>query len=169
MTRMIQVQIVGLRFDPIGDTSVVVLGESERLTRVLPILIGPTEAQSIASALTGESPQRPGTHDLATALMAVSGSRVEELVVTELTDGVFLAELFVEGGDGLQSVSARPSDGIALAIRVVAPIFVCSSVWDEAGQTIEREQSLPLSDEEIDRVVKEFVEFLDSARPSDFD
>lgn len=169
MTALTAVEIVGIRFDPIAGTSAVVLGESERPTRVLPIMIGAAEAQSIAMSLAGVVPPRPGTHDLTTSLLSLAGSTVEEVVVTELVDGVFFAELFVEVSEGMKSISARPSDAIALAVRVGAPIFVRSNVLDEAGVAIEPGSTTELSDDEIDHVVEEFHRFLESAKPSDFE
>ncbi len=80
-----------------------ILGEPDQMTRVLPIMIGLTEAQSIARFLTGTVNSRPCTHDLATTLMAAVGARLEAVVVTELSDGVFSAELFIEAADEGQS------------------------------------------------------------------
>lgn len=169
MTSVVPVQIVGVRVDPVSGTSAVLLGEAEELTRVLPIMIGSTEAQAIAFALAGAVPSRPSTHDLATTLMALAGSRLDEVVVTELLDGVFFAELFVEVSNGMESVSARPSDGIALAVRAGAPIFVHSRVLDEAAVPVEPAAAGPLSDEEIDRAVHEFQKLLETTSPSDFE
>lgn len=169
MTSVVPVQIVGLRVDLVSGTSAVLLGESEQLTRVLPIMIGPTEAQAIAVALAGAVPSRPNTHDLATTLMALAGSRLDEVVVTELLDGIFHAELFVEVSDGMESVSARPSDGIALAVRVGAPIFVHTRVLDEAAVPVEPVSAGRLSDEEIDNAVHEFQKLLETTTPADFD
>jgi bifunctional DNase/RNase len=165
---MVLVQIVGIRLDPLTGTSAVLLGDADRPTRILPIMVGIAEAQSIAGSLLQSVPPRPGTHDLTTELMSIAGSRLEEVVVTELRDGIFYAELFVEAADGMKSVSARPSDGIALAVRVGAPIYVRAEVLDEAAVQVDHESSDPLTDEEIDEVVKEFQTFLESATPSDF-
>jgi bifunctional DNase/RNase len=168
MTSMVPIQIVGMRFDQLHGTSAVVLGEFGDFTRVLPIMIGAPEAQAIALSLTGEEPVRPGTHDLTVTLMATAGLRLDEVVVTELRDGVFFAELFVESAEGMVSVSARPSDAIALAIRSKAPIFVSAAVLEEAGIAISHVSSDGLSDDEIDEVVEEFHRMLETASPSDF-
>lgn len=168
MTSMVPAQIVGVRLDPLLGTSAVILGQSGDLTRVLPIMIGASEAQAIAVSLNGEVVERPGTHDLAGTLMAAAGMRLEEVVVTELRDGVFFAELFVESTEGMLSVSARPSDAIALAVRSDAPIFVNAAVLQEAGVAIEHDASQPLSDHEIDSVVDEFQRLLETATPTDF-
>ena len=169
MTSMIAVQIVGLQLDAAFRAPVVLLGESDTPTRVLPILIGPAEAQSIAFAASGLTPSRPGTHDLMITLFEKLDSQLEEVAVTELVDGVFFAELFVETPTGLHRVSSRPSDGIALAMRVGAPIVVASKVLEEAAVAVRRERSEPFSDEEIDTIVADFQDVLESAEPSDFE
>lgn len=169
MTIMVPVQIVGLQIDPVTGVSVVVLGESERVTRVLPIIIGPVEAQSIADSLNEVEPVRPNAHDLAVSLLVAAGARLDEVAVTELVDGVFFAELFVESALGMKSVSARPSDAISIAVRVGAPIFVRASVLDEAAVSLEQPPTEALTGEEIDAVVREFQTFLGTARPSDFE
>ena len=168
MTAMVPVHIVGLRVDPITGVSAVVLGETGQLTRVLPIMIGVVEAQSIADSLNGVEPLRPNAHDLAASLLEAVGSRLDEVAVTELVDGVFFAELFVESALGMRSVSARPSDAISIAVRMGAPIFVRASVLDAAAVRLEQPPTAALTSDEIDEVVREFQEFLDTARPSDF-
>jgi bifunctional DNase/RNase len=157
-----------MRLDPLLGTSAVVLGEFGDFTRVLPIMIGVPEAQAIALSLNGEVPVRPGTHDLTVTLMATAGLRLDEVVVTELRDGVFFAELFVESAEGMVSVSARPSDAIVLALRSKAPIFVSVAVLEEAGIVISRASTDCFSDVEIDDVVEEFHRILETASPSDF-
>lgn len=169
MTSMIAVQIVGLQLDAEMGAPVVLLAESDAPLRVLPILIGPAEAQSIAFAAAGLRPPRPGTHDLMIALLDKLDSQLEEVAVTELLDGVFFAELFVETPSGLQRVSSRPSDGIALAMRAGAPIVVSSQVLDDAAVTVRHESSEPFSDEEIDAIVADFQQALDTVEPSDFE
>jgi bifunctional DNase/RNase len=168
MTHMVPVEIVGLRVDPTTGTSVVVLGESDGLTRVLPIIIGPVEAQSIADSLNDIAPLRPNAHDLAASLLVATGSRLDEVAVTELVAGVFFAELFVESALGMQSVSARPSDAISIAVRMGAPIFVRASVLDAAAIRLEHAPAAVMTDDQIDEVVSEFQALLETARPSDF-
>ena len=169
MTSMVAVQIVGLQLDAESRASVVLLGESDTPTRVLPILIGPAEAQSIALAATGLTPPRPGTHDLMVTLIDKLDSQLEEVAVTELLGGVFFAELFIETPTGLHRISSRPSDGIALAMRVGAPIVVASQVLDDAAVAVRHEPSEPFSDEEIDAIVADFQQALDAVEPSDFE
>lgn len=168
MTSMIAVQIVGLQLDPSSGVNVVLLGETETPTRVLPILIGPNEARSIAGALAGVVPPRPATHDLMVDLIQRVGCQLEEVAVTELVDGTFFAELFVEAPSGLHRVPARPSDGIALAVRVGVPIVVNATVLDAAAIAVRRKSPDPFSDSEIDEIVNEFQTFLETTNPSDF-
>jgi bifunctional DNase/RNase len=169
MMSMVAVQIVGLQLDAESRAAVVLLAESDTPTRVLPILIGPAESQSIAIAATGLTPPRPGTHDLMITMLEKMDSRLQEVAVTELVGGVFFAELFVETPTGLHRISSRPSDGIALAMRVGAPIVVAAAVLDAAAVGVRHEPSEPFSDDEIDAIVADFHETLDSLEPSDFD
>lgn len=164
---MVRVTIVGLQLNP-DAASVVVLAESTDADRVLPIFIGPAEAQAIATAVAGVELPRPMTHDLMVTLLGALDSRLEEVAVTELVDGTFHAELFVESPDGLVNVSARPSDAIALAVRTDVPVFVHADVLAEAAVVIDRDVSEPLSDEQIDAVVHEFQQLLERVTPADF-
>jgi len=106
-------------------------------SRVLPIWIGPAEARAIAAALAGEIPPRPQTHDLARTLVETLGARIEQVVVTELREGTFYAEIHLARGGHRQVVDARPSDAVALALRARRPIFVRSRLFDEAGGSVE--------------------------------
>lgn len=163
----VPVMIVGIQLDP-SSGSAVVLAENQSAHRVLPIIIGPAEAQAIVLGLAGAELPRPGTHDLMMSVLDEVDCRLEEVAVTELVDGTFHAELFLEASDGLHRVSARPSDALALAVRCSAPIHVSADVLELAGVEIERDDDAePLSDEEIDRAVAEFRELLATADPGD--
>lgn len=164
---MVPVTIVGLQLNP-SDASVVVLAESSDAARVLPILIGPAEARAIAVAVAGIELPRPGTHDLMLAVLEDVSCWLEEIVVTDLVDGTFHAELSVESPGGRRHVSARPSDAIALAVRAEVPIHVESDVLEAAAVSIEHEAGEPLSDEEIDSVVDEFHQLLEDVGPEHF-
>jgi bifunctional DNase/RNase len=164
---MIPMSIVGLQMNPSG-TSVVVLAESINADRMLPILIGPAEAQAIAVAVAGIEMPRPGTHDLMLSVMEKLDSRLLKVAVVELVEGTFHAELSIESHSGLCNVSARPSDALALAVRTHVPIYVQSTVMAEAAVDVHRDSDQPLSDEEIDKVVDEFHELLSTAMPEDF-
>lgn len=149
---MKRLALVGLHVEPTSGTSVVILREHRAPFRLVPIAIGDAEAASIAVALGERRPQGPLTHDLMAALVAGLGSRVDRVEITALHDGAFLAELAVVGPGGRRRLDARPSDGIALALRVGAPLYVSETVLDEAEGFL----GAGSDDEEIDRAVYEF-------------
>jgi bifunctional DNase/RNase len=167
MTHMVPVQVIGIHVDPDDGTAAVLLAESAEPVRVLPIVTGIAEAQSIATALAGVELPRPGTHDLTLSLLAAADARLDEVAITELRDGIFYAELFVETASEMEVVSARPSDGIALAVRVGVPIAVAEEVLDTAAVTVVREGDEPLDEAEIERIVSEFHGALETATPED--
>jgi uncharacterized protein len=117
------------------------------------------EATAIAFALQGVVTARPMTHDLMRDLLDNLGVVVNRIVVTELREGTFYAEIQMTADGESVVVSSRPSDAIALAVRATAPIFADESVLAEAGIEIE--------DEDEDEV-EQFKEFLDSVTPEDF-
>jgi bifunctional DNase/RNase len=105
-------------------------------------------------------PQRPLTHDLLKLSLDALDARVQRVVVTEMRDGIYFADL-VLSRDGTEiAVSSRPSDAIALAARTAAPIFVAPAVLDESG--------VEIRDEEEEDEVARFRNFLDSVKPEDF-
>jgi bifunctional DNase/RNase len=130
---LIQVDIVGLSTSPSsGGAYALVLGEVDG-NRRLPIIIGAFEAQAIALELEKIQPPRPMTHDLLRDLFEAVGAEVLSVVIDELRDGTFYAKIrFVHNGRERQ-LDARPSDAVALAVRVDAPIFVAPAVMEEAG------------------------------------
>jgi bifunctional DNase/RNase len=166
---MMPAEILGVHVNATNGYATILLGSPEREDRVLPIIIGLPEAQAIVTALAGVTPPRPGTHDLMVDVMRTAESELGQVAVTELVDGTFHAELSLEMTTGSQRISSRPSDGIALAVRVGAPIVVASEVFDVAAVEIDRESDEPFTEEEVDEIVSEFQEFLETAQPSDFD
>jgi uncharacterized protein len=128
-----QVDIIGLSTSPSsGGAYALVLGEVDG-NRRLPIIIGAFEAQAIALELEKIQPPRPMTHDLLRDALEAVGAEVLDIIIDELREGTFFAKIrFIHDGDEGQ-LDARPSDAVALAVRVEAPIFVSPSVLDEAG------------------------------------
>ena len=100
---------------------------------VITMVIGMTEAMSIFSALTGEPPMRPLTHDLVRTILDQFDGQVERVEIVELKKGIFYAELILLNGGKELRLDARPSDSIALALRYKAPIFMSEEVLMEAG------------------------------------
>lgn len=128
--------------------------------RYLPIWVGAVEATAIAYAQQGIVPPRPLTHDLLRDILAALGATLQEVRITALEDGVFYAALAFSDGT---EVSARPSDAIALALRVDAPIRGADEVLDAAGIDIPDDEPAPAEDQ-----VEKFREFLDQVSPEDF-
>jgi bifunctional DNase/RNase len=153
-------ELVGVRIELPTNVPILLLREEDG-SRYLPIWIGPNEATAIALALQGVEPQRPMTHDLLKLAVVALDADVKRVDVTELVDGTFFANLVLERGGEEISISARPSDAIALAARTSAPIFADRALLDEAGVEIEEDGQ----EEEIER----FREFLEDITPEDFD
>ena len=153
---MNELTVVGVRVELPSNQPIVLLKESAG-DRYLPIWIGAVEATAIAFAQQGIVPARPLTHDLLKDILQAVGADLNAVMITELRDGVYYADL--RFGDGT-SVSARPSDAIALAIRAGTVIYAEDSVLEMAGITIPDEQET-----EVER----FREFLDQISPEDFE
>ncbi len=157
----IPVELVGVRIELPTNQPIVLLREVGG-QRFLPIWIGANEATAIAFALEGVEPQRPLTHDLLKLSIEALHSQVRRVVVTELRDGIYYADLVFDQNGSEITVSSRPSDAIALAARTGSPIFVFPGVLEEAGVEIRDEET---EEDEIAR----FRNFLDSVDPEDFD
>ena len=155
---MIEMELVGVRVELPHNQPIVLLKERTG-ERFLPIWIGAVEATSIAFALQGVTTPRPMTHDLMRDLLAGLNVSVDRIVVTELRERTFYAEIEMTTDGRKVVVSSRPSDAIALAVRATVPIFAHPDVLAEAGIEIE-------DDEEAE--VEQFKEFLDSVSPEDF-
>ena len=107
--------------------------------RILPIWIGPWEASAIAMRLQGVTPERPLTHDLLGSVITELGGRVERIVIVSLADETFHARLEIATSGARHDVDARPSDAIALAVRLEVPIFASPAVLDSAAKLIDLE------------------------------
>ncbi|HZJ48657.1 MAG TPA: bifunctional nuclease family protein [Acidimicrobiia bacterium] len=159
MNDRIPVELVGVRLQLPTNQPVVLLREAAG-TRFLPIWIGAVEATAIAYAVEGLVPQRPLTHDLLRLVAEGLGGTVARVVVTELRDAVFYADLVFERDGEEVHISARPSDAIALAARTGAPIFASPEVIEDAG--------IEIRDEDEESEIEKFREFLDDLTPEDF-
>ena len=161
---MVELELLGVRVELPSNTPVMLLQEREGRFRKLSIFIGGPEAAAIAFALEGVEAPRPLTHDLFCQVIAELGSVLERVVITELRDTTFYAELHLRspGSDETLVVSARPSDAVALAVRTGSPIFATEPLMDEAGYL---EQPEPADAEEV---VEEFREFIQNVSPDDF-
>jgi bifunctional DNase/RNase len=158
---VIELELVGVRVELPHNQPIVLLRERNG-ERFLPIWIGAVEATSIAFALQGVVTARPMTHDLMRDLLSELGVHVDRIVVTELRDGTFYAEIQMTQAKQSVIVSSRPSDAIALAVRATIPIYANEHVLAEAGIHIEEEEA---GDEDE---VQRFKEFLEQVSPEDF-
>jgi bifunctional DNase/RNase len=142
---------------------IVLLRETEGDRRVLPIFIGSPEATAIAFALERVETPRPMTHDLLKNLLEELDVSVERVVVTELRDSTFYAEIHLRRNGQSHTVSSRPSDAIALAVRCSAPLFASEELLDEVGQEPPAEP-----EEEAEEIIDEFRDFIERVNPEDF-
>ena len=155
---MIELNLVGVRVELPSNQPILLLREKEG-ERYLPIWIGAMEATAIAFALQGIVTQRPMTHDLLKNVLEEIQVQVERIVITELRDGTFYSVIHMSRNGSRYEVSSRPSDAIALAVRVNVPIFAQEEVLTEA--------SIVIRDDE-EQEVEKFREFLEQVNPEDF-
>lgn len=156
---MIQMEIGGLGFDPRNLSPLVLLKDPDELN-FLPIWIGIFEAAAIAMELQGIRPPRPMTHDLLKTLLEQFNCKVERVVITDVREGTFYAVVeMVDKENTKMSIDSRPSDAIALAVRVGAPIFVAEQVMMQAKL---------VNAEKDQEETKKFKEFIEGVRPEDF-
>lgn len=133
---MKHVDLAGLLVEADSGTPLVLLREHDAPHRVVPIVIGGVEAAAIALALSDDPPERPATHDMMIDLVETLDAQVDRVEVTEVRDGSFRAALTIAGPTGEKRLDSRPSDAIALAVRVDAPVFVSEAVLDEVGAVL---------------------------------
>ncbi len=155
---MLELDLVGVRVELPSNQPIVLLKEMGG-TRYLPIWIGAAEATAIAFALQGIETPRPMTHDLLRDILRETNVQVERIVISDLVDQTFFATIRMVAGGNAVEVSSRPSDAIAVAVRLGCPIFAAEEVLEQAG--------IELRDDEEDEVEK-FREFLDQVSPDDF-
>ena len=139
--------------------SIIFLDETDG-TRILPIWIGPMEAQAIAIRLSGYPSPRPMTHDLFFSLLKELELTIEKVIITDIVDNTYYSTIRVKdkGGGNLRDIDARPSDAVALAVRFGCPIHICERVFEKA-QVL----SKPITESEVMR----FKQDLKNLKPTD--
>lgn len=157
---MVEVELVEADVDREVGVPRMVLREIGGNSRLLTIFIGGVEMHAIQLALEGHEPPRPMTHDLFRDVLADLGAVLERVLITELRESTFFAELHLSSAGQAKVVSSRPSDAVALAVRVGCRIFVAEEVLDEAA-------ALP-PEALADEMVEQFREFIDHVNPEDF-
>jgi len=153
-------ELVGIEVERPPNIPCLVLRETDGAGRILPIFIGGPEATAIAFALEEVETPRPMTHDLMKDLLDEVGAQMERIVVTELRDSTFFAEIVFRLNGKVHTVSSRPSDAVALAVRCGIPLFAEEEVLDVAARTAG--EGVP------EEVVEQFKEFIDQVNPEDF-
>ncbi len=153
---MVRMRVAHLGLDRTTNTPVVILQEEEG-ERTLPIWIGASEANAIALELQGIHPERPLTHDLMKLLVAGLGGELRRVVIASLRENTYLAQLLIYRGGEVFEVDARPSDSIALALRMNSPIFLNEELL-ERGNGGEVTPPEPATDPDA---LKRFLEKLD--------
>ena len=166
--------LVGVRIELPTNTPILLLREQAPNPRLLPIFIGAPEATAIALALEGVEVPRPMTHDLIKVILENMGVALVRVLVTELRDKTFFAELELGENSQTRRVSCRPSDAIAVAVRCGAPIFAAEEVladagYRERGDVEKSDDPDPSETQDPDEVVEQFREFIDTVRPEDFE
>lgn len=163
---MIEVEVASLAVDSRGEPVVLLKPTAEPAedSLVLPIWIGVQEASAIMLAAQGATASRPMAYDLMVRLLGALSGSVARVAVTRLEGGTFYAEITLDTPSGRQVIDARPSDSIALAVRIGAPIFVAEDVLAVAGIRADRQESEAADETEIE----EFSHFLDTVDPDDF-
>ncbi len=152
--------VESVRVHMLSSQHVVILRDTGH-DRYLPIWIGPWEANAIAMRLQGVTPERPMTHDLFSQTLSELGVTVKRIVVSDLAEDTFRARLLLQVDGRELDLDARPSDAIALAVRVGVPIFATDAVMDRAGVVPEGAEEEKLS------VFREFVNSLNVDLPDD--
>lgn len=135
---MVSVRVERVTLDTVNNRFVIIL-KDDLHNRWLPIVVGPAEAQAIALQLENIRPPRPMTHDLMKNILDSMHASILRVVVTELKDNTYFAEIDIKKNGDQSSIDARPSDAIALALRTSAPIFVNEEVMQKASITPEME------------------------------
>lgn len=156
---MIEMKVAGIALDAVSRNPVILLRDTAE-RRALPIFISHEQARAIIGALENEVPTRPMTHDLFANMMGEWAMSLERVVIHSLKDNTFYAVMTLVQGEAKKELDARPSDAIAIALRMKAPIWVLEEVVADA--------SIPV-DREADEAEKQaFRSFLSDLSPSDF-
>jgi bifunctional DNase/RNase len=158
---MLEVTVSDIGLDRNTNSPVVILRERGG-ARILPIWIGAAEANAIAMELKGVKAQRPLTHDLLKQIIVGLGGDLRRVVISSVKENTYFAELLIHRDDHVFQVDARPSDSIALALRLNAPIFTSDQLLEESG--LESDEPAPDPSLDADKL-KEYLEKMD---PQDF-
>lgn len=156
---MIKVEIAGIAIDKTSNSPVVLLREMSEKKRILPIWIGPYEAEAISQGLRGEKFKRPLTHDLILDILRGLKVDVSEVVVSSLEDDTYYAEIYLKKGNAIFKIDSRPSDSLAIASKNKVPIYVEEEVLDKGGIELEIGE---------DQKIQDIRKYMEDINPEDF-
>lgn len=165
---MIKVYIDSIRVSLMSQLRVVILKDPTS-GKYLPIFIGPCEAEAIAVKLQGMTTERPLTHDLLKSVITELGGRVRHIIVNDLRQDTFYAQIVVEQDGQVRTIDSRPSDAIALAVRLDVPLYVEEPIMDRAGIMPDEEVESETAPDQPEKgsgegrlsIFEDFVESLD--------
>ena len=160
----LEMKVRGLALDPLSNMPIIILKDEED-KRSLPIWVGIFEANAIALELEKIATPRPMTHDLIKNILETIEARVVKVVVTDLKENTFYAVLHLLIGETEYTVDSRPSDAIALALRVGATIFVDEDVFPKAGKMEVSKEGEPMKADDPEQL----REWLQNIKPEDFE
>ena len=172
---MIELTIESIRVSLMNYQRVVILRDKSS-DRYLPIWIGAAEADAIAVQLQEVAVARPLTHDLLRSVIDTLGAHVNHVIVNDLSNDTFYARIVLDVNGGSMEIDSRPSDAIALAVRVKVPLYADESVLDKAGVMLDKDgetvtsgdRTVKVNPEEIERM-SAFKDFIESLDLDDFD
>ena len=164
---MIEMKIRGLTLDPLTNMPIIILKDSEG-KHALPIWVGIFEANAIALEMENISTQRPMTHDLIKNILNEVKAKVSHIVIDDLKDNTFYAKISIKANGAETNVDSRPSDAIALALRLKVPVYVEEKVVEEAKSIDLTGKSIDLTDQSSLEDSSKWKEWLKNLKPEDF-
>lgn len=169
---MVEIKVQSLGLDQTSKTPVVILQETDG-ERMLPIWIGPAEASAIAMELAGMKFSRPLTHDLAASLIRGMGGALQRVVITRVQENTYYAELVIHRDGEVFSIDARPSDSIAIALRLKAKLFTndellsATTIQIEPAEDVEIQEGQVEQGERTQMTAEQLQEHLKKLKPED--
>jgi len=159
MSELVEMEVHGITLDPTTQMPIVILKSKEDENTILPIWIGAFEANGIAMKLQGVEPPRPMTYELLKTVITRMGGNLEKVVINDLRDNTYYAEVYINQGNDTHVIDSRPSDAINLALRFGAPVFVAKHVLERS--------KLPEPKEDDEK--RKLREWLENIKPEDFE
>ncbi len=156
---MVEVEIAGIAIDKSSNSPVVLLRDIDEKNRILPIWIGPYEAEAISQGLRGEKYKRPLTHDLILSILRGLKVNISEVVVSSLKDDTYYAEIYLKRGNSIFKIDSRPSDSLALASKNSIPIYIEDEVMQKGSIKLEFDEK---------QKVQDIRKYMEDINPEDF-